>query len=262
MSNLGFFLLTCVELYFKHCGRQKNGGAVTETPTITTPSIEKIADALSKAQGEFPVIPKDSEVEVYSKDTPRRLLYKYKYADLTAIISATRPALSKNGLSFTQDFVKKEIGTGLVTILMHSSGQRIETGFIPMTVDPKQDKKTVVGDFTYIKRVSLTAALGVSADEDMDAAGADAQKGQSTEKKTTGKAPAKQKVEDAADYVMPFGDMSKGKPLKSLNEETLKNIREFCKNKMAEQPAPKDINVYKTVHGKIVEFLKSMGVET
>lgn len=145
--------------------------------------IDKLAEALAKAQSEFPVIPKDSEVVVHRKDMPRipqNELYRYKYADLTTIISCTRPALSKNGLSFTQGMVQG----GLATLIMHSSGQKLSTGFVPCEMPKTQDYKAVAGAVTYIKRISLTAALGISADEDVDAAAQEAAEGNSTAKST------------------------------------------------------------------------------
>jgi hypothetical protein len=168
-----------------------DGGISLETDTATTPisqpSIAKLAEALAKAQGDFPVIPKDSEVVVHKKDMPRipqNELYRYKYADLTTIISTTRPALSKNGLSFTQGIVKG----GFSTLIMHSSGEQLETGFIPCDLPKTNDYKAVAGAITYIKRISLTAALGVSADEDVDAAAQEAAAGNPTAKGPAGKA--------------------------------------------------------------------------
>lgn len=142
----------------------------------------KIQEALAAAQGEFPVIPKDSEVRVTNKEG--KFLYSYKYADLTTIISCTRPALSKHGLSFTQSYVKNEMGSGVQTNLLHSSGDVLEAGFVPCSIPSNADMKIVAGLFTYAKRISLTAALGVSADEDIDAASTEASSGNSTEKST------------------------------------------------------------------------------
>jgi len=145
---------------------------------FSTDPIEKLADALAKAQGEFPVIPKDSLVIVYTKEKPKSELYRYKYADLTTIISCTRPAMSKNGLSFTQGVVPG----GFSTLIMHMSGQKIHTGFVPCDIPKNADMKQVAGLITYVKRISLTAALGVSADEDVDAAQIEANQGNATQK--------------------------------------------------------------------------------
>lgn len=134
---------------------------------ITSESINEIAGALSQAQGEFPQIPKNQEVEV-KKDN--RLLYKFKYADLTQIIDSTRPALMKNGLSFTQTVVRvPDVGLGYITRILHKSGQWIETGFIPAVINNNSSMKDIAGVSTYGKRLSLSEALGVSADEDADA---------------------------------------------------------------------------------------------
>lgn len=151
-------------------------------PISATTSIAKLAEALAKAQGAFPVIPKDSEVEVKNKEG--KFLYSYKYADLTAIISATRPALSQNGLSFTQGLVQG----GFVTTLMHSSGETLKTGFVPCELPKGGDMKAVAALITYVKRISLTAALGVSADEDVDAGAQEGQQGNTTTKGPPGSA--------------------------------------------------------------------------
>lgn len=146
----------------------------------------KLQAALAKAQGAFPVIPKDSEVEVKSKEG--KFLYKYKYADLTTIISCTRPAMSSNGLSFTQGMVSG----GFATTIMHDSGEILRTGFIPCEIPKSQDMKQIAALITYVKRISLTAALGVSADEDVDAGSLEANAGNSTNKPPAGKdAPPK-----------------------------------------------------------------------
>lgn len=156
--------------------------ATEPTKPIQSENLAPLFEALAKAQGEFPVIPKDTEVKVYSKPPNRTLLYTYFYADLTTIIQHTRPALAKHGLSFTQDYrAKPLVGSGIVTIIHHESGAEIESGFVPVEIN-SQDMKLVAGQFTYAKRISLSAALAVSADEDVDAAAMDAEQGKSTVK--------------------------------------------------------------------------------
>jgi hypothetical protein len=148
---------------------------------------KELAAALAKAQGSFPVIPKDTKVDVYSKPPERRLLYTYYYADLTTIIDCTRKALSENGLSFTQTIVDG----GFVTKIMHSSGEVMRSGFVPFQLPQTADMKTVAGLITYVKRISLTAALGVSADEDVDAADDEGKQGNSTQRSNAKDAPKK-----------------------------------------------------------------------
>lgn len=168
-------------------------------------TIGKLAEALSKAQGEFPLIPKDSKVDVYSKPPDRKLLYTYFYADLTTIIDKTRPALSKNGLCFTQGIVTG----GFCTLIMHSvSGEYLQTGFIPCKIPDGADMKQVAGTITYVKRISLTAALGVSADEDVDAASMEAEQGNSTTK-----TPQQQKAQAFANKNTPAKPAAKAQAL-------------------------------------------------
>lgn len=131
---------------------------------IKSESIAELAKALCKAQGEFPVIPKDCEVEV--KNREGKFLYTYKYADLSTIITHTRPVMSKYGLSFTQSFNEGSF----CTMITHESGQQIVTGIIPVALPKYDDMKQMVAAVTYAKRISLTAALGISPEDDVDAA--------------------------------------------------------------------------------------------
>ncbi len=213
----------------------------TQAGHIAQISTPKLFDALAKAQSEFPVIPKDSEVEVKKES---KFLYKYKYADLTTIIDCTRPSMTKHGLSFTQTYCKMaDLGTGIITIIQHNSGEVLKTGFVPCTIESKTDMKFVGGQFTFGKRISLTAALGISADEDMDAAGDDGKDGNSTEKKrgpaitprAKGSTPHfdhddasfdEATMPDApnASYKIPFGQY-KGRTLDSFQPDVL---RAYC----------------------------------
>lgn len=164
-------------------------------PLDCSDKINELCEALSAAQGEFPTIPKNAEVTV--KDRAGKFLYSYKYADLTEIISQTRPAMSKHGLSFTQDYTKHRVlGVGIVTILFHKSGQYLKTAFVPCEVKG-MNMKDVAGQFTYGKRISLTAALGISADEDMDAGSIEGGEGNQTTRKDTKPQP-KQKPKNYA----------------------------------------------------------------
>jgi hypothetical protein len=135
----------------------------------SSPQINELLTAFAKAQGEFPVIPKNKEVTVRNKENTRNL-YSFKYADLTEIIDCTRPSLTKHALSFTQSLMDIEkLGLGFVTRIMHASGQWMDTGFIPATISNNAAMKDIAGLATYGKRLSLSEALGISADDDIDA---------------------------------------------------------------------------------------------
>src|SRR5579872_6700894 len=94
---------------------------VIEHSGITTsPTISKLIEALAKAQLNFKPVKKQVENEAY-----RRGGKASKYADLNAVVDATRDALAKEGLVVTQwpsiDIAAKH--TSLVTLLAHSSGE-------------------------------------------------------------------------------------------------------------------------------------------
>lgn len=134
----------------------------------TSQDTSDIFTAICKAQGEFPSIPKNRTVDVKSREG--KFLYSFDYADLAQIITSVRPTLMANGLSFTQSLTKTEnMGLGYVTRIMHLSGQWLDTGFVPAILSENSIMKDVAGNVTYGKRLSLSEALGVSADDDIDA---------------------------------------------------------------------------------------------
>ena len=131
-------------------------------------NINELATALATAQGEMPEIKKNATVRVKMKNGGT---YTFKYADLGEIRRAIKGPLSENGLSYTQ-FPATGEKLGLVTRIMHSSGQWFDT---PPMYAPAQaeDMKGLGGSFTYLRRYSITMALGIVSDEDLDASPAD-----------------------------------------------------------------------------------------
>ena len=92
--------------------------------------------------------------------------FKSKYADLAAIFDAARKPLSANGLAIVQT-----IGDGVLhTRLLHTSGQWIASEHpLPMSGRPQE----IGSALTYARRYSLSALIGIAADEDDDATGAE-----------------------------------------------------------------------------------------
>lgn len=117
-------------------------------------TIAALAAALAKAQGEMENAAKD-------KVNPH---FRAKYADLGNIWDAIRAPLAKNGLSVVQLPFNDETGNvRLTTLLMHASGEWIETTFyLPPT---KQDAQGVGSALTYMKRYALTG-MGVAPEDD------------------------------------------------------------------------------------------------
>jgi len=124
-------------------------------------SIDKLAAALCKAQAEMGGAVKDA----------KNPFFKSSYADLTSVIKAIKEPFANNGLSYSQFPITSEGGggVGVVTILMHTSGQWLESEFyLPIA---KKDPQAGMGAVTYARRCVLQAMAGIpTADDDAEAA--------------------------------------------------------------------------------------------
>lgn len=118
--------------------------------------INDLTTALAKAQSEM-------IIAVPNKENP---YFKNRYADLLSIINATRPALTKNGLSVVQNIIQSDDGQMLHTILFHTSGQYIESRM--RIVPPKNDIQTIHSYSTYLKRIAYSSLIGVVTPGDDD----------------------------------------------------------------------------------------------
>ncbi len=194
--------------------------------------VNEIAKALATAQGEIRPVAFDSTSETGK--------YSFKYSSLACIWDTIRDALSKNGIFVTQDLTSTETGVNVETTIMHSSGQwivygplfmpakKIESKYPPKDGSVKQEGFTAQ-DFgssgTYAKRYALSAALGLtSQDEDDDANTASGTEAKVTQKETKSTAPIKP--------TQP-GGMSEAqfKFLTNLaSSMTSQEIMEICKN--------------------------------
>ena len=126
-----------------------------------SPSIDKLAAALAKAQAEIVGATK-------SEENP---FFRSKYADLASVMDAVRLPLSSNGLSYTQLLGNNGQEVTVTTMLMHSSGQwvRSTVGVAPV----KKDAQGLGSVCTYLRRYALSAIGGVSSiDDDGNAASA------------------------------------------------------------------------------------------
>ena len=127
----------------------------------TSDQINELAAALAKAQSEM----RNAKL---NKVNPH---FKSRYADLAEIRDTVTPALTKNGIAVVHGMGPTD-GGGLVvmTRLIHSSGQWIESGF-PVAYDKPQ---TMGSAITYGRRYNLSAIVNIAADDDDDANAANA----------------------------------------------------------------------------------------
>jgi len=128
-------------------------------------SIAALAASLAKAQGEFTAIAKNRNVKITMKSGGE---FKFKYADLDAIIESTRPALSKNGLAIIQPIIDDK----LLTIITHSSGEFIESS-MPLPARIGEDPKQYGAHISYLRRYAYQSLVCVMADDDLDSNGDD-----------------------------------------------------------------------------------------
>lgn len=131
---------------------------------IMSQDISKLAFALSKFQAIMPAIPKTKKVKFQTKNGG---MLDFHYAPLDEIIEAIKQPLASQELAYTQTGLPGDKSGLLVTTLMHSSGQWIRS-YLPL--DFSLVPKEMAGDITYFKRYALNGILGLSTDDDNDAA--------------------------------------------------------------------------------------------
>lgn len=195
-------------------------------------SIKSLAAALSKAQGEFPLIPK--------KRTAKMGTYTYKYADLSEILQAVSPILSSNGLSVTQAPTVHLEKLCLQTTLMHESGEWSESFYPLGTYERPQEMGS---EITYARRYTLTSVLGIQADEDDD--GTLAQQSSVPQAKTK-PIIATATDEDPGDFVPSFGKY-KDQALRSVDIYDLSSYVAYIEKKAIEDGKP--------IQGKVLAFM-------
>ena len=91
--------------------------------------------------------------------------FKNRYADLAAVFEALRKPLADNSLAVTQTTEMRDGAFLLVTKLRHATGQWISSEYpLPLNAKPQE----LGSALTYARRYSLSAMVGIAADEDDD----------------------------------------------------------------------------------------------
>lgn len=116
---------------------------------------------LAKALADF-----QSEVKDPSKDKENPY-FKSKYVALDGVLQTVRPVLAKHGLSVMQLPTSDETAVTVTTLLMHSSGQFIESEPFKVLLT-KKDAQATGSALTYARRYSLSSVLGIAWDDDDD----------------------------------------------------------------------------------------------
>ena len=169
----------------------------------TSPTTAKLDAALAKAQGKIEAATKD-------KINPA---FRSKYADLTAVWAAIRPALSENGIAVTQWPVHSDDNRLHLVTRLACDGEWIKCEFsMPVT---KQDSHGYGSATTYCKRFALAAAVGVVADDDDDG---NAAKGAHTETSHLKGVPNGSKAKARPVYEELIREMRQAQSVEALKE--------------------------------------------
>lgn len=169
--------------------------------------INELAAALATASALFQPVIRDREVEVKTKDGGK---YFYTYADLANVIDATIQALSSNGLSLVTTPLTVNGGVEVVTLLLHSSGQWIESEPLFMACGSKAQE--VGSAITYARRYQVQAMLNVAAEADED--------GQAAQASSSSTQPT---LPERRSQPKPTG---KAEPARLTDDTVIKEIRE------------------------------------
>jgi hypothetical protein len=127
--------------------------------------MDQLAQALSKAQLKIKAPLKNKKVD-YTHNGKRT---KYSYADLADVIEAVKVPLSEVGLAVIHTIGFIDGIFGLKTVLLHTSGQSIDS-FYPLPNPAHQEIKAQEfgSHLTYARRYSLSAIVGIASEEDDD----------------------------------------------------------------------------------------------
>lgn len=127
--------------------------------TSMSPSIGKLAFALSKAQIKIEGAKKDSE----------NPFFKSSYADLSSVWDACHTHLNEQEIAVVQLMEDGADKVTVVTMLVHSSGEWMRSN---LSMTPKDKTPQGVGSaITYARRYALAAITGVCpVDDDAEAA--------------------------------------------------------------------------------------------
>ena len=117
--------------------------------------MKNIATALLKAQTEMSN-PKKGATNPF---------FKSKYADLNAIREAVIPILNANEIVVLQPIVHLDNKNFVQTILLHSSGEKLES-LTEIIYNKQNDAQAQGSGISYARRYSLQSFVCVGADDD------------------------------------------------------------------------------------------------
>jgi hypothetical protein len=182
-------------------------------------------EAVAKFQAECPELQKTKTATVVTRTGGK---YQYKYAPLSSMMAAMRPALSAHGLTVTWSTRAIEGGKGTIAIcrLAHERGHVEEAEFaVPVDPAARMNPAQAMGSaLTYARRYSMMTVLGVAPEDDDDGANAgDAGNGRPPkmeDDRPFSPEPPPVTTNPSGVVEVPFGK-NKGTPITELSDNSL-----------------------------------------
>lgn len=140
---------------------------------------KEIAAAFVKAQAEMSNAKKDST----------NPFFRNRYADLNSVREACLPALNKHGISVLQPTVQVEGKNFVKTILLHESGETIES-LTEILFAKQNDPQAQGSGITYARRYGLQSLVNIGAEDDDGNKAAEQPKGNKTAAERFSKQPS------------------------------------------------------------------------
>lgn len=177
---------------------------------------------------------------------------KNRYADLTSVMEACKPALNAQGIAIVQAPVPCDGNKVAVeTMLLHKSGQWLRgRAEVPMG---KVDPQGYGSAMTYARRYSLAAMAGVCPDDDDGNAASNGRQDQRQQQPTRPQArPAAQQAKPAQQQAKPADQADPGE---AATEVQIAFIRDVIDN--ASDPHKWEAAILKAYRVPSIDFLTS-----
>ncbi|BAQ84185.1 hypothetical protein [uncultured Mediterranean phage uvMED] len=125
----------------------------------TSESIKEISAAFCLAQAEMGGVINNKQNPAFKNNGKLST-----YADFMAVVEAVKQPFCNNDLAYMQFPISNLEGMGVVTRIMHKSGEWIESEFTMPLV--KVSAHGAGSNFTYARRYALSAACGLPTQDD------------------------------------------------------------------------------------------------
>lgn len=123
-----------------------------------------LAAALVAALRDLTVVEATSTAKIPGKDGKPG--YSYDFANIAAVVKATRPTLADHGLVALTPVHEHGNGLACTVTVLHESGESLDLGAFPFPHG--KDAQATGSMVTYHRRYALIAALGMGVGEDDD----------------------------------------------------------------------------------------------